>query len=55
METKTKNTVIKSCTCRHDYQDEVYGKGKRVMNRTSLKKVSTPRARCTVCQAVHFI
>ena len=24
--------VIKGCSCKHDYQDQVYGKGQRVHN-----------------------
>jgi len=37
-------TVIINCNCKHEYQDEKYGKGRRVANVT-LKD----NARCTVC------
>ncbi len=38
-------TKILKCTCKHDFQDKRYGKGKRVFN------VSTKNNdyRCTVC------
>lgn len=41
-------TTIKRCECVHEYQDEVYGKGNRLMNITR----NTPteiKIRCTVC------
>jgi len=38
-------TTIKTCYCDHEYQDKVYGKGKRVMN----KKAEGKGWRCTVC------
>lgn len=38
--------MIKFCTCRHDFQDSRYGKGKRVMN--AMKKEGSYR--CTVCE-----
>ena len=37
------NTVEKKCTCVHEYQDKVYGKGIRLFN------VGTKDAKCTVC------
>lgn len=40
-------TVIKKCTCRHEYQDERYGKGNRVHNMTKDDK----NAYCTVCDS----
>ena len=40
-------TIIRSCTCKHDYQDKKYGKGKRVCNVTEQEK-----SRCTVCGKV---
>lgn len=39
-------TVIK-CTCAHEYQDRVYGKGMRLANETSKGY------RCTVCGKDH--
>jgi len=37
--------MIISCTCTHEYQDKLYGKGRRVFNegKTNYK--------CTVCKA----
>jgi len=37
--------IIKECDCRHQFQDEQYGKGKRAHN---LMQDETS-ARCTVC------
>jgi hypothetical protein len=37
--------MIKSCTCKHEFQDSLYGKGMR-QHTLSLKE-KTPR--CTVC------
>lgn len=42
-----KTTDIKVCNCVHPYQDELYGKSKRVFN-----AMGSPRIigyRCTVC------
>jgi hypothetical protein len=36
-------TEVKSCNCKHEYQDAVYGKGQRVHN------PSTKGHRCSVC------
>lgn len=36
--------MIKPCDCKHEYQDNKYGKGKRVFNKTMKDK-----GRCTVC------
>lgn len=38
---------VKSCGCKHEYQDRVYGQGQRVKNHTSKGEF-----RCTVCKAV---
>ena len=35
--------MIGRCTCKHNWQDRKYGKGKRVKN------VTTKGYRCTVC------
>lgn len=40
--------MIKKCTCKHEFQDEKYGKGYRVHNKTANKETSTYR--CTVCK-----
>ena len=36
-------TVVKFCSCKSDFQDKRYGKGKRLHN------VTTKGFRCTVC------
>jgi len=43
--------MIISCTCRHEYQDKKYGKGKRVCNPT--RKQDGTIYRCTVCKVEH--
>lgn len=35
------------CTCKNDYQDKKYGKGKRVANSTGSG--TNVKYRCTVC------
>jgi len=41
---------IKQCTCSHDYQDRLYGKGYRVHNCTKQNlKYTEQGLRCTVC------
>lgn len=43
----SKVTILK-CTCKHEYQDKVYGKQQRVHN--AMKKESGGQHwRCTVC------
>jgi hypothetical protein len=46
---------IRTCTCSHDYQDAVYGKGKRVMNPIGkdAKGTSDGTHKCTVCGKKH--
>lgn len=43
---------VKTCTCSSDYQDKVYGKGKRLCNMTTKGK-GNPTYRCTVCNKEH--
>ena len=43
-------TVILRCSCEHEYQDRVYGKGARVHN-AMKKKSGKITYRCTVCGA----
>ena len=38
-------TEIRKCTCKHEYQDERYGKGMRLYNKIGKDK----GWRCTVC------
>lgn len=40
-------TAIKSCECKHVYQDAKHGKGQRVHNKTAKKDGDVWR--CTVC------
>jgi len=42
--------AIKRCECKHEYQDEVYGKGNRVHNPTLKQVGNQPVYRCTVCK-----
>lgn len=41
--------MIITCECKHEYQDKVYGKQKRVANPMKGKD----KGRCTVCGTVH--
>lgn len=43
----TMTIKIMKCTCKHDFQDEMYGAGNRVAN-----PMRTGQFRCTVCGAV---
>ena len=40
-------TIIKRCTCEHEYQDKKYGKKLRVHNLSQDKA----KAICTVCES----
>lgn len=40
---------IISCKCSNKYQDEKYGYGKRVANKTAKKVGTADVYRCTVC------
>lgn len=40
--------MIATCTCSHEEQDKLYGKGRRVFNPMGLKGKSG--GRCTVCK-----
>lgn len=39
---------IKQCSCEHAFQDERYGKGKRVCT-----KMANGQYKCTVCSSTH--
>lgn len=39
--------MIEKCSCKHDSQDALHGKGRRVFNPTK----SSGKIRCTVCNA----
>ena len=40
---------VKSCSCRNDQQDRMYGKNMRVHNPFKTKDGKTLNYRCTVC------
>jgi hypothetical protein len=40
--------MIHQCTCKHDYQDRLYGKGNRLFNPCKPKEKAI-WGRCTVC------
>ncbi len=42
-------SVIIHCNCQHEYQDQKYGKGKRVANKCKTGKSGDGLYRCTVC------
>lgn len=44
------STKIVDCTCKNEYQDEKYGKNKRVANKTAA---TIPTYRCAVCLKEH--
>jgi len=45
--------AIKYCRCPHGQQDKMYGKNRRLHNRTKLKESKEMRGwRCTVCKDV---
>lgn len=48
---KDPTTLVKRCTCRHGFQDDLYGKGMRLHNLTGKKGCGRIKiARCTVCR-----
>ena len=49
IEQTKEDAMIKNCTCKHDYQDEKYGKGRRVFNQLA-KATGAQEYRCTVCE-----
>lgn len=46
-------TIIMKCTCKHEGQDELHGKGMRVWNKTTKGKAASSADvwRCTVCRS----
>ncbi len=46
-------TKIVSCDCKHEYQDQKHGKGKRVANFARNLNNKAGAYRCTVCGKVH--
>lgn len=48
-------SVIINCDCRHDFQDERYGAGRRVANLRAKIEKDEREVRCTVCGRIHKI
>ena len=48
---KPMKTKIMTCNCKHEYQDERYGKNKRVFNAGSVGTGTKITYKCTVCEA----
>lgn len=46
---------IAQCNCKHEFQDQKYGKNMRVMNNAPAKGNSKSRYRCTVCNREHHL
>ena len=45
--------MIKKCICEHKHQDQIHGKGRRVMNEIKVSRPGDPplpAVRCTVCK-----
>lgn len=42
-------TVIKKCSCSHEYQDKRYGTGMRVHNVGKKPPTGSAFVKCTVC------
>lgn len=51
--------AIVECKCVNEFQDSLYGKGKRVANATSKQDVNKAPmyvdVRCTVCSTTHRV
>jgi hypothetical protein len=45
-------TKVMKCTCQHEDQDEIHGKGRRVFNSLPKEKDRPQEYRCTVCLRV---
>ena len=46
-------TAVKNCSCNHDYQNQRYGVGMRLMNYARKAFNQLGGYRCTVCAKVH--
>ena len=47
--------MILRCSCKHEFQDERYGRGMRVHNPCSDGGPKHGQARCTVCGAYRYV
>jgi len=41
--------MVKKCTCKHEEQDKMYGKGRRVHTNGDTNDKSKGKKKCTVC------
>lgn len=49
-------TLKAACTCKHQHQDTLYGKGVRICTPIRNKNAMAPQqGRCTVCLKTHDI
>jgi hypothetical protein len=48
------NTIILPCSCKSEFQDETYGKGRRLHNVSQKKGVrpSDQKKKCTICNNI---
>jgi len=44
-----------ACTCEHQAQDKLHGRGVRVANTTAKQDQSVVEVRCTVCKRLHRV
>jgi len=51
-DTRRKTMAIIKCNCKHDFQDERYGKSNRVHNYAVAVNSKNGGWRCTVCAAI---
>lgn len=42
-------TIVNHCTCKSEFQDNMYGKGMRLFNTCGDNKGKVTGYRCTVC------
>jgi hypothetical protein len=49
---ESENCSIRRCSCKHEYQDKRYGKGRRVHNKVENESAHGGKWRCTVCTNV---
>lgn len=52
-----RGTIVLDCNCKNEFQDNRYGKGKRVHNycKSPSTKENMKGARCTVCGKVKSV
>lgn len=48
-------TARVQCSCVHEQQDKLYGKGVRVANTTAKSDGVSVEVRCTVCKQTHRV